>query len=101
MPKISIICPTYNEEKYIQKCIESMLSQDINKADMELLFVDGRSTDRTREIISDFQKSHPFIQIIDNPERTVPFAMNYGIEASKGEIIVRIDAHSEFPTNYI
>ncbi|WP_207214116.1 glycosyltransferase family 2 protein [Brumimicrobium glaciale] len=101
MPKISIICPTYNEEKYIEKCIESMLSQDVDKADIELLFVDGRSTDKTREIILGFQKTHPFIQIIDNPERTVPFAMNYGIDASQGEIIVRIDAHSEFPPNYI
>lgn len=101
MPRISIICPTYNEEKYIGKCILSMLSQDIELTEIEILFVDGRSTDRTREIISDFQKAHPFIQIIDNPERTVPFAMNYGIDASKGEIIVRIDAHSEFPPHYI
>ena len=101
MPEISIICPTYNEEKYIEKCITSMLSQDIDKANIELLFVDGRSTDKTREIILDFQKNHPFIQLIDNPERSVPFAMNYGIDGSHGKIIIRIDAHSEFPSNYI
>lgn len=101
MPKISIICPIYNEEKYIHKCIQSMLSQDIDKNEIELLLVDGRSTDKTREIIKDYQANHPLIQLIDNPERSVPYAMNYGIDASKGEIIVRIDAHSEFPTNYI
>ena len=101
MPEISIICPTYNEEKYIEKCIQSMLSQDIDKSKIELLFVDGRSTDKTREIIASFQKAYPFIQLIDNPERTVPFAMNYGITASKGDIIMRIDAHSHFETNYV
>lgn len=101
MIEISIICPTYNEEKYIEKCISTMLQQDISKDDFEMLFVDGRSTDKTREIIKDYQKEHPFIQLIDNPEKTVPFAMNYGIKAANGEIIIRIDAHSEFPSNYI
>ncbi|WP_107038132.1 glycosyltransferase family 2 protein [Brumimicrobium mesophilum] len=101
MPKISVICPTYNEEKYIEKCIDSMLFQDIDKSDIELLFVDGRSTDKTREIINRYHSTHPFIQLIDNPERTVPFAMNYGIDAAKGDIIMRIDAHSHFEANYV
>lgn len=101
MPEISIICPTYNEENYIEKCIDSMLLQDIDQTKIEILFVDGKSTDKTREIIKRYQATHPFIQLIDNPERSVPYAMNYGIDASQGEIIVRIDAHSEFPTNYI
>jgi glycosyltransferase involved in cell wall biosynthesis len=101
MPSISIICPTYNEEKYIEKCITSMLLQDADKAEIELLFVDGRSTDKTREIIKTYQKTHPFIQLIDNPEKTVPNAMNYGIKAAKGNIIMRIDAHSHFEANYV
>lgn len=101
MPSVSIICPTYNEEKYIEKCIDSMLHQDIEKSDIEILFVDGRSSDKTREIIEGYQKEYPFIQLIDNPERTVPFAMNCGIKAARGETIIRIDAHSEFPPNYI
>ena len=49
---ISVICPIYNEEKYIGKCIDSVLRQDYPKEDMEVLFVDGMSTDRTREIVA-------------------------------------------------
>lgn len=101
MIEISIICPTYNEEKYIEQCIQSILEQDIDKTSIELIFVDGRSSDKTREIIMSYQNKYPFIQLIDNPERIVPFAMNYGIKKAVGNIIIRLDAHSEFPSNYI
>ena len=50
MIKVSIICPTYNEEKYISKCIVSVLSQDFPKDQLEVLFVDGGSVDKTRNI---------------------------------------------------
>lgn len=46
---LSVICPIYNEEKYIAQCIESLLLQDYPKDDLEILFVDGMSTDKTRE----------------------------------------------------
>lgn len=97
---LSIICPIYNEEKYIGKCIESILTQDYPKGDLEVLFVDGMSTDRTREIVEKYANSYPFIRLIDNPKRIVPPAMNIGIRASKGSIIIRLDAHAIFPNNY-
>lgn len=98
---VSVICPCYNEEKNIASCIESMLHQDNNLDSCELLFVDGNSTDRTREILTSYTDKYPFIHLLDNPHRTAPYAMNIGIRAAKGEIIVRIDAHASFPTNYI
>lgn len=101
MIEISIICPTLNEEKYIEKCIQSILQQDIDKSRIELIFVDGRSTDKTIELIKGYQEKYAFIQFIKNPERTVPYAMNYGIKAAKGSIIMRIDAHSRFEPNYV
>lgn len=101
MPLVSIICPCYNEEKNIGRCIESMLHQDMRLDSMELLFVDGNSTDRTREIVTSYVHRYPFIHLLDNPHRTAPYAMNIGIKAAKGEIVVRIDAHAAFPTNYI
>ena len=97
---LSVICPIYNEEKYIAKCIDSILAQDYPKDDMEIIFVDGMSTDKTREIVAEYMGKYDFIRIIDNPERIVPPAMNIGIRASKGEIIVRLDAHAVFPQNY-
>jgi glycosyltransferase involved in cell wall biosynthesis len=99
-PFISVICPTYNEEKYIAQCIDSLLQQDYPLNQLEILFVDGMSTDRTREIIKQYIARYPFIRLLDNPDRVVPHAMNIGIEHALGSIILRIDAHSFFPTNY-
>jgi glycosyltransferase involved in cell wall biosynthesis len=67
---------------------------------MEVLFVDGMSIDRTREIIGEYIRQYPFIRLIDNPEHTAPAALNVGIRAAKGNIILRLDAHSRYPTNY-
>lgn len=97
---ISIICPIYNEEKYISKCIDSILQQDYPQDDIEVLFVDGMSRDRTREIIADYASKYPFITVLDNPFRIVPPAMNIGIRAAKGNIIIRLDAHAIYPSNY-
>ena len=97
---LSVICPIFNEEKYIGQCIESIIKQDYPKEDLEVLFVDGMSTDNTREIVEQYSALYPYIRLIDNPKRIVPPAMNIGIKASKGEIIIRIDAHAFFPCNY-
>lgn len=97
---LSIICPIYNEEKYIAGCIDSILAQDYPKDDWEVLFVDGMSTDRTREIVLDYCRNHDFIRLIDNPQKTVPYAMNRGIAAAKGDIIIRLDAHALYKDDY-
>lgn len=97
---LSVICPIYNEEKYIDKCIKSILNQDYPKDCLEIIFVDGISTDSTRNIIKQYTEQYPFIHLIDNPEHIVPPAMNIGLNASTGDIIIRLDAHAEFPTNY-
>ena len=86
---ISIICPIYNEEKYIGKCIESIMEQDYPKDDMEVLFVDGMSTDQTREIIVSYLPSCFYLYVLDNPQRIVPYAMNAGIKAAKGRAAIR------------
>lgn len=96
---ISVICPVYNEEAYIAKCIDSILQQDYLD-DMEVLFVDGLSTDRTRDIIADYSLKYPFIRLLDNPKRIVPYAMNIGIREAKGDVIIRLDAHAIYPTDY-
>lgn len=97
---LSVIVPIYNEEKYIAKCIDSILAQDYPKEDFEILLVDGMSKDRTREIIREYIAKYGNIRLLDNPGRTAPCAMNVGIKASKGDIIIRLDAHAFFPFNY-
>ena len=97
---LSVIVPIYQEEKYISKCIDSMLSQDYPKDDLEIILVDGMSKDRTREIVATYTAKYPFIRMIDNPERIAPCAMNRGIKEAKGDVIMRFDAHVYYPKNY-
>ena len=97
---LSVICPVYNEEKYIAGCIDSILAQDYPKDNLEVIFADGMSTDRTRDIVSEYSDKYPWIRIIDNPKRIVPPALNAAIETSRGDIIMRLDAHASYEPNY-
>lgn len=97
---LTVICPILNEEKYIAKCIDSILEQDYPKDDLEILFVDGMSRDKTREIVAELATKYPFIHLIDNINHTVPWAMNSGIKAAKGDVIMRLDAHATYEKNY-
>lgn len=98
---ISVIVPVYNEELYLDACVGSMLAQDYPKESMEWFFVDGMSTDRTLERLEAYQSRFPgLIHILKNPDKTVPYAMNLGIRASKGVYIIRLDAHAEYAEDY-
>lgn len=97
---LTVICPILNEEKYIAKCIDSILEQDYPKDDLEILFVDGMSRDKTREIVAELATKYPFIHLIDNINHTVPWAMNLGIKAAKGDVIMRLDAHATYEKSY-
>ncbi len=98
--KISIIIPCLNEEKYIVTCLDSLLDSDYDKLKMEVLVVDGMSSDKTREIVKDYTNKHSYIKLLDNPDKIVPKAMNLAISQASGEYIIRLDAHSKFPKNY-
>lgn len=97
---LSVIVPIYNEEKYIAKCLDSILAQDYPRDDLEVLLVDGMSNDYTRAIIAEYAARWPFFWLIDNPERIVPHAMNKGIAEAGGDILMRLDAHALYPPNY-
>ncbi len=99
---VSVVMPIYNEEKYIKGCVESLLTQDYPQNQMEWIFVDGGSTDRTKELLAEYQEQYAdLIRVFDNPRKTVPFAMNIGIAQSKGKYIVRLDAHAEYNKDYV
>jgi cellulose synthase/poly-beta-1,6-N-acetylglucosamine synthase-like glycosyltransferase len=91
-----------NEEQFINLLLVK-LSDQYPKGQFEIIVVDGNSTDRTREEIARFAGAHPGIDItiIDNELRHIPVALNLGISRSRGEIIVRMDAHSIPSANYI
>jgi len=99
---VSVVMPVYNEERYIERCIDSLLLQDYPKENMEWIFVDGCSTDNTMNLLEQYHEKYPsLIRIINNPKQIVPCAMNCGIKASKGTYIVRMDAHAEYALDYI
>lgn len=100
-PKVTIICPVYNEERYIGACIESIIAQDYLKEAMEVLFVDGRSKDNTAEIIKAYSRLAPYIRLLDNEHHTVPYALNKGIRKSDGDVVIRIDGHCTYPSDYV
>lgn len=99
---VSVVMPVYNEEKYIEKCVESLLLQDYPMENMEWIFVDGCSDDRTVALLEGYQAKYPdLIRILHNPHKIVPYAMNIGIAASKGKYVVRLDAHADYAADYI
>lgn len=98
---LSVVIPCRNEDKYIGACLEAVIDFDFPKKSMEVLVVDGISSDTTREIINKFQMRCPFIKLLNNPGCIVPSAMNIGIEAAVGKFIVRLDAHAVYPRTYI
>lgn len=98
---LSIIIPCYNEIQYISRCIDSLLANDFPVGEMEILIIDGGSTDGTLDIVADYQERYPFIRVINNSKKLKPIALNIGIKASCGDVIMRIDAHSVYDRNYI
>ncbi len=100
-PFVSVIIPCRNEEKFIAKCLDCVLGQDYPKGQFEILVADGRSSDDTRKILVDCAEKFPQVRWFDNPGKIVPTGLNILIGQSKGEIIVRLDAHSEYPKDYV
>ena len=98
---ISIIIPCKNEEKYIANTLDSIIEGDFPFENLEVFVVDGMSEDNTQDILQKYMQKYSQIYIINNPQQTVPYAMNYGIEAANGNTIIRLDAHSIYPKNYI
>lgn len=101
MDIISIVCPTYNEEKHILKSMETFLNQKLNNISLEILIVDGMSTDRTRQIVSQYILTHPNLKLLDNPDRKTPYAFNIGLKNATGNYIAILGAHSYYDEDYL
>ena len=99
---VSVVIPCLNEERFIGKALLNLADQ-YDPDCYEIIVVDGLSKDRTREVISEFCNSRPDVSVtlVDNPERRIPTALNLGIEAARGEIIARLDAHAVASLGYI
>lgn len=102
MKKVSVIIPILNEELYIKQCLNTCLNQDYSKNHIEFLLIDGGSTDKTLEIIETYRVHYPdTFRIIYNKKKYTPYALNLGIDNSKGEYILIMASHSDYANDFI
>lgn len=98
---ISFVMPVLNEEKYLAKAVLSVLSQELATGhELELVLALGKSRDKTNKIAKALAKTHPEIVLVDNKTGGTSSGLNAAIAASRGEVIIRVDAHSELPDGY-
>ena len=100
-PTVTIAMPALNEEHYIEACIASVQAQDFPRDKLEILIADGRSTDRTRDILAQLAMTDPRIKVIDNPERLQAAGLGKLVKAAQGDIIIRMDVHCEYAPDYV
>ena len=98
-PLVALVVPAFNEEASISACLDSICAQSWRELD--IVVVDGGSTDATRAIVADFAAHDDRVRLIDNPGRTQPAAMNTSLAHIDAEWLVRVDAHSTVPPGYV
>lgn len=103
MPTVTVIFPIQNEEHFIRRSLGAILAQEYPPDQMQVLVVDGMSTDGTRQILNDLIAHHPYhsVTILDNPGRIVPTGMNIALRQAYGEIIIRVDGHTVIAPDYV
>jgi len=89
-PKVSVIVPVYNMEKYLHRCLDSIASQTLQE--IEIICVNDGSTDGSRAILSGYEKSDPRFRVVDKENEGQGVARNAGINLAKGEYIGFVDA---------
>jgi len=98
---VSIIVPCRNEERFIGRCLDSIMANDYPKDRLEVLVVDGNSGDATRKIVREYAQKYQCIKLLDNPRRITPCALNIGAKNAKGQMVIRMDAHATYEQDHI
>jgi glycosyltransferase involved in cell wall biosynthesis len=100
-PLVSVVLATYNEAEHVQKCMESLLAQETSGFDLEILAVDGGSTDGTREYLEGIAAKHPAVRVLFNQKRRAPFAFNIGTREARGQYVCIFGSHTIYKKDYI
>ncbi|MGD0801841.1 MAG: glycosyltransferase family 2 protein [Terracidiphilus sp.] len=101
LPSVSMVVVCRNEARWIGRCLDSVIQNGYPADRVEILVVDGDSNDGTQEILEQYASLCARIKVLHNFGRYIPLGLNMGIRAARGEIIMKVDAHSEYPPNYI
>jgi succinoglycan biosynthesis protein ExoA len=94
----TILMPVLNEEPHIQQTLDAMLRQRF-PGELEFLVIDGGSTDRTREMVSEVATRDPRVRLLSNPRRVTPSGLNVGL--AHGRWVARMDGHTQYPEDYV
>ena len=97
---VSVLVAVLNEEAFIRDTVAAMRAQRFDGT-IEFLFMEGRSEDRTREILQELALEDPRLRIVDNPARQLASGLNVGLREARGEFVVQMDAHTYYPPDYI
>jgi len=101
MKFVSVIIPCRNEAAFIGPCLDSILDSDYPAGRMEVIVADGMSTDGTRALVERYAARDTRVRLIDNAERITPAGLNRAIEAARGDVIARVDAHARLAADYL
>jgi len=100
-PFVTVIIPCRNEREYIVRALDSISHAEYPSRRLEVLVVDGMSDDGTAELVREYARRHANVRVVENPSRTVPPGLNAGITEARGDVIMRMDAHVEYPPEYV
>jgi succinoglycan biosynthesis protein ExoA len=100
-PFVIVIIPVYNEVHYIDEMVASVIGQQHDSFNLELLIVDGGSTDGTTAKIETLAQNNTLIRVIHNSKKISPAAFNLGIQHAKGNYIAILGAHSKYDKDYL
>lgn len=102
LPLVSVLIPMRNEERHIEACLRSLAGQDYPRQRFEVLVMDGASTDRSRELAESLARREDLpLRVIDNPGRTAARGLNIGLREARGDVIVRVDAHTAVAPDFL
>ncbi len=97
----SLIVACRQEMAHISECLESILAGDYPQESLEILVIDGMSTDGTRDVVEAFARRHNSVRLIDNPQQITSVAFNIGIRESVGEFVLIMSAHARYAPDYV
>jgi len=99
-PQVSIVVACRNEASHIEAFLDSLLAQDLPESAWEAILADGMSDDGTCVILNCYAARNPQLRVVANPRRIVSTGLNAAIRAARGEIILRMDAHTRYAADY-
>lgn len=100
-PRVTLVIPVRNEASHIRACLESVRQQSYPAEHLEILVVDGDSTDATAALVRDAEAADPRVRLVENPSRTMPTGLNLGIREATGDLIGVVSGHSVLAPDYV